>query len=552
MRHPGFPIPSRYLRFQQFFLALFMVGGLSACPALADSFTVFGPHIYIRESGKPVAITSVFSASAPNAHYFLRVQSQRVDEDGDSDSDERDHRASAHISLNGTEILAPGDFHSRDRDDEEPLLLIDKPVQLAPSNTIKVEVHGRRGVKLSVSVIGTDGTMLPIFGPKQYSRGSEERPRVVNRFQNCEKNGQYDLVISNGNPDGTDRVRRASIKLNGHTIIDEDDFEALVSGSDDDDASKTQKVIRRPIDIEHDNQLDVRVHSDADDFFTLSIECVSQCLDVQVTTPPSGSSISLASVNVLGTVTSSADEVGTTVNSRSAFVNQDQFAVANVPLSLGTNSLVARATNVCGNQAIEEIEVNSVALNPSPILVTAVPPLGLAPLTVSFAIPTPPTGIVQYQWDFNGTGATDASGQHLTDVTTTYDQPGLFVASVTATDTSGNKLTGSIPVLVLSKSTLAALLQARWSGLKTALGSGDIETAVGLFHPGAAPQFRNVFTSLSNQLPEIASSLNGAQLSSMFGDVVELITTRTGDNGEIVYFIYMVQDENGLWKFISM
>ncbi len=130
--------------------------------ALANTFIAFGPVTYQRQRGRPVVVTNTFSVLNPNATYTLHVESKRVDEDHDQDSDENDPQGRARILINGKEIVDFDDFTSREEhgkgknDHDDTPLVIDKAVQLLAKDQISVEVHGRVGTAVTVTIIGVD------------------------------------------------------------------------------------------------------------------------------------------------------------------------------------------------------------------------------------------------------------------------------------------------------------------------------------------------------------------------------------------------------------
>ena len=126
--------------------------------AFAGTFTAFGPQSYVRGNGKPVAVSNSFSILNPNTQYTLRVEAARMDEDHDQDSDDGDPRARARILLNGTEVVSFKDFTDRDDDktNQVPTLVIQKSVSLLLSDTIAVEVRGKKGTSVTVTITGID------------------------------------------------------------------------------------------------------------------------------------------------------------------------------------------------------------------------------------------------------------------------------------------------------------------------------------------------------------------------------------------------------------
>jgi hypothetical protein len=414
-----------------------------------------------------------------------------------------------------------------------------------------VLVEGSRPLKspgflLCLLLIGAlptpcNAQMAPIFGPKQYTRGTGKPESFTDAFQNCETAAQYDLVVVNGNPDGSDRVSSATILLNGTQVAGPDDFNQNVA------------QVTKPVAVASSNMLEATLASKPGSFLTVSLQCASNCLGVQVTTPTSGSSLSVSATNVGGTVSSSADEVGVVVNGVPGLVQNGLFQVPNVPLVLGANTLTAMATNACLNQASATEQVTVTAFKPPTVTVTAVPATGVAPLGVTFTATVSSTNpIVQYQWDFNGDGIVDATGPNLSQVSTTYSQPGLFTAALTTTDTQGDRFSADVPILVLSADALNTLLNARWESLKAALLAQDMNAIAGLLLPQTASEFQRVFGDLGAQVPQIASELGDIGLLSAVGGLAEFTTIRHQQGQDLVYFIYFIQDENGLWKIESM
>src|SRR5271157_6387722 len=71
--------------------------------------------------------------------------------------------------------------------------------------------------------------MLPIFGPKQYTRATGKPQTLTDTFLNCEKAAQYQMVVTNGNPNGTNRVSSATILLNGTEVVGPSDLNQNVA-----------------------------------------------------------------------------------------------------------------------------------------------------------------------------------------------------------------------------------------------------------------------------------------------------------------------------------
>jgi hypothetical protein len=230
---------------------------------------------------------------------------------------------------------------------------------------------------LFITLAPTTGSaeMLPLFGPMQFAQKADRPQRFRRMFENCESLARYKLVVINGNPNGTHQASRAAVVLNGVRIMGPRDLNQRVAR------------VERRINVLPSNRLRVRISSnldvdnnDGDDddndatdddeerwrsagnrprptrsSLTVSVECISGCLGVQITFPTSNATIDSGSTRVAGTVSTTADEVGVRVNDRTGLVHVSQFVATDVPITVGSNSLMATATNSCGNQAVQKI-----------------------------------------------------------------------------------------------------------------------------------------------------------------------------------------------------
>src|SRR5436309_2172002 len=104
--------------------------GLSIC-----TWNAFGPNTYLRETGKPQAVTNNFSVSNIHTQYTMHIENHGV--------------ASAVVSINGTQMFGPSDFDLN-------VNSLDRAVTLASSNTVSVELQSKPGTSLTVTVIGVD------------------------------------------------------------------------------------------------------------------------------------------------------------------------------------------------------------------------------------------------------------------------------------------------------------------------------------------------------------------------------------------------------------
>jgi hypothetical protein len=111
-------------------LALASVTSLGAHELAAGTCGVFGPTLYQRQTGKPVALSATFSVANAVAPAVLRIHNGA---DG-----QLPKVSSAVVTLNGVSVAAPCDFN-------QTVTLIEKPVTLLSSNEITVELRSAPG-----------------------------------------------------------------------------------------------------------------------------------------------------------------------------------------------------------------------------------------------------------------------------------------------------------------------------------------------------------------------------------------------------------------------
>lgn len=99
-----------------------------------------------------------------------------------------------------------------------------------------------------------------IFGPKRYTRGSNTTDTFTDALPRC-GGDPCQLVVLNGNMDGTNRLSSATVSLNGVVIFGPSDF--------------SQQVYRlaRPLSLNAANSLTVSLGSIPGSFLTISVEC---------------------------------------------------------------------------------------------------------------------------------------------------------------------------------------------------------------------------------------------------------------------------------------
>ncbi len=104
--------------------------------------------------------------------------------------------------------------------------------------------------------------MTPVFGPKQYTRIAGPPQTFAETFQHC-GTVPCQIVIINGNPDGTKRISSAHVVLNGRQIVSPNELSMRVAR------------IVKPIVLGDLNQLKIRLSSKPGSFLSVQVECVA-------------------------------------------------------------------------------------------------------------------------------------------------------------------------------------------------------------------------------------------------------------------------------------
>lgn len=100
------------------------------------------------------------------------------------------------------------------------------------------------------------------FGPKRYTRVAGPAQTITDTFPRC-ASGTCQLVVTNGNADGSNRVSSASVSLNGKRLLGPQDFNQNVD-----------KLVL-PVGLDDSDQITVELNSDPGSFLTISVECSS-------------------------------------------------------------------------------------------------------------------------------------------------------------------------------------------------------------------------------------------------------------------------------------
>ncbi len=270
-------------------------------------------------------------------------------------------------------------------------------------------------------------------------------------------------------------------------------------------------------------------------------------IDLTITSPADGATVSGNSVMVTGSVANLANvETGVTVNGIPATLANNQFTVNNVPLNAGQNTITVSAVDVSGATVSKSININA-DKSAHYIKLDAYPESGVAPMEVSlklngsFTINNPTS-------TFNGPGAVEqVTSENPEEYKYKLSTEGVYYFTVQAVGPDGNTYSNTAAVTVLPRNMIDALLKSKWSGLTEALQRGDTAAALSLMLPSRRDNYEVVFNVLKDKWPAITASYKSFTLISMEASVAtyELAAMKNGKT--YVYQIDFRQDASGLW-----
>lgn len=273
-------------------------------------------------------------------------------------------------------------------------------------------------------------------------------------------------------------------------------------------------------------------------------------VDVTILSPAPQDRVAGDYVMVRGTFRGPAN-TGVVVNGVATLTDGQYFYANNVPLKHGGNILEAVATTPSGAKAQSRVLVH-VSGDPRLRLV-ATPDRGLGSLSTTFTL-MPETGRAQrISVDFDGDGVADVVGTDPTaPLRFTYASPGVYAARATVTDATGATYDTTFAVQVLDGIAHDLMLRAIFSNMNAALVQGDVERALQGVALLSRDRYDAVFRALRGRFPAIVASYSPLQPTIVAATFGEYALNRTIRGQEMLFFIYFIQDEDGVWRIESM
>jgi len=186
-----------------------------------------------------------------------------------------------------------------------------------------------------------------VFGPKTYTRVNGAKNVFTDTFSLSSPQGNFTLIVVNGNADGTSRVMNVSITLNGREVATQKDFQK---------GARIEKTIT-PL---ASNTLTVQLKGGPPNSF-ITVSIVRQIEDhdgpvITIQQPQPGQTFNSSPISVSGTVTDISGVAELKVNGTIVPVVNNAFTTQ-VTLTPGSNTITVQAKDSQNNTSQVSIEV---------------------------------------------------------------------------------------------------------------------------------------------------------------------------------------------------
>ena len=99
---------------------------------------------------------------------------------------------------------------------------------------------------------------------------------------------------------------------------------------------------------------------------------------------------------------------------------------------------------------------------------------------------------------------------------------------------------------------LDTVLRSQWNEMREALARNDIDKAVSYFAYENRELYREIYTALADQLPQVAQDLGDIKLIVIEHRTAKYRLIRKeiikGKTYDITYYVYFILDRDGVWR----
>jgi hypothetical protein len=137
-------------------------------------------------------------------------------------------------------------------------------------------------------------------------------------------------------------------------------------------------------------------------------------------------------------------------------------------------------------------------------------------------------------------------------VTWTPATAGVFPVEVAVINAMGYSDTQSFSIRVMSLAAMDRMFSDLLEGMFNELSKSDLFSAMEYFTLDAQTNYGPIFEQLLDQIEEVAANYTNPERISINEEMAEYVVRRVGGNGDRVFIITFMKDENGEWKINSM
>ena len=273
---------------------------------------------------------------------------------------------------------------------------------------------------------------------------------------------------------------------------------------------------------------------------------------VTITSPVDGAAVAADLVLVRGTYVAPPNS-GVTVNGLVADSDgKGNFMLTNLPLQAGANSLVVTLTMPDGTATTKTINITSTAT--APMVVDVDPASDLAPAVFTLTVKNrTPNQIASVSFSNLGGGQVGPDAPDQTTLgTITYNSPGIYLPTVSITDSAGIVYTQNVAIVVLDKAAIDRMLTRTWADFANALANGSKPMAMQALTSLAQVKYGPIFDALMPYFPAIVSTWSLPQPSTITRDYAEYGINKTINGVNRIFLITFVLDSDGVWRMEAL
>ena len=253
---------------------------------------------------------------------------------------------------------------------------------------------------------------------------------------------------------------------------------------------------------------------------------VTSVIDIAITSPLNSETVNKPFVMVKGTLSNDLGlETGVIVNGKVAMVYGNEFVANHVLLQEGSNTITAYAIDTQGNTSEASIAINAI-VNENYVKLQSGEYEGVEPFETTLTVEAS-FEVTEVSLSYVGPGTVEvldmpSSSEYVLRMTGT----GVYYFIAEVTDSDNNIYEDQIGIVVLDEASMDALLKAKWNGMKTALGSGDIEGGLKYFMDRSKDRYSTVLNLLVDQLPALVTEMQDIELIYIHGRIAKYRSNR--------------------------